>query len=329
MSPETKPLAAYVEAWGLELPERMLGRGNAAKYSPPGAIHQLIKLAHPRLGRALPEPVLDPPWRDTAYSVPANAWSRKLTEDERGAGWVRAFDRSGSYLSAWSSAELPYGAWVEEGPRHVARSLREKLPPGYYLVEAAADSWWWWLPRLTYRHQDQRGGGPRWITAPMATQLAHRGIGVHVLHSWTTVESTRALDATAALLSRARVGLRDNPAALAELKFGYAGAVAWWEHGPKSGPMARPAWRRTVMDRFVVNTWRSLMATWPYPFAMTDVDTALFALPAADTRPRNLRVGPELGAWRPKGEAVKMRDVTRAWKDGGAHAALKLMEVAA
>jgi hypothetical protein len=162
------------------------------------------------------------------------------------------------------------------------------------------------------------------VTQPIVDALRINVAGgpVKVKASFTTAESVRPLDVAAAILSRARRRIVD-PGALADLKFGYAGAIAWLEF-PSSRPNRRPSWRRTIIDRFLANTWRGLMV-WPYPFAMTDVDTVLFALPSPDAHPKGLRVDDRLGSWKTKGRALRASEAHELMHTGGLRAVVEAM----
>lgn len=325
---------------GLELLSAILGE--PIPYSPTATIHAMLRRANPGLGMPGPEPELKPKWSDSAYTSPGYAWTRGLTPSEKKKGWVRAFDRSGSFLSAWSSCGLPVGTWrYQHIPAWFPQAQEGRTrpdQPGYYLIygDAYASSVRVRKPRFTsgLPNPITRAAGTAariWITAPLL-QLITEHQPTYVLGSWTTDGSVRALDTVASILSAVRRSLLPWPPeptpptfggreldagpaqeALAALKDGYAGASAWFEfaHRDSTGfplhptPLIpRPAWRRTIIDRFVANTWRSLAKASPRPFALTGVDTALFAVSDPDEAPEGLRMGLELGAWKPKGEAI-------------------------
>ncbi len=84
--------------------------------------------------------------------------------------------------------------------------------------------------------------------------------------------------------------------ALSALKAGYAAATSWFEYGPQPpAALARPRWRRAILDRYAANTWRSLAKADIAPFGLTDVDAALFAVDQPDRVPEGLRAG--TGPW--------------------------------
>jgi hypothetical protein len=85
----------------------------------------------------------------------------------------------------------------------------------------------------------------------------------------------------------------------------------------------RPAWRRTILDRFIANTYRSLAGATPAPFAWTGQDTVLFALADPEATPDGLRMGLELGAWKPKGRAAPRAAAEAALHAGGYPALLR------
>lgn len=298
-------------------------------FSAAATIHRLIKFAT-TIGPAEP-PTLDPPYTPTAYAAPATAWTRPLTGEELAQGWVRAFDRSGSYLAAWRGLYLSDGPWTHSGPVIARPGPENGRPPGYWLIAeapraavaaAAADKG---LPDPLNRD------GPLWATTPLL-QLAVDILGAPVAidDAWTTDDRCRPLERPAETLAAARETLAGaGPAgriALDVVKTGYAAAVGWLEYGPRgTDPLHRPHWRHTILDRHVSNTYRALAKAAPAPFALTDVDACLFALPAPDATPPGLRLGTNLGAWKPKGRPVPMTDAGTALAGGGVHALIQLV----
>lgn len=308
--------------------------GMSYLFSGPSTIHRLIKV----VGRVRAAPPAEPELDDyaaAAYATPAYAWSRPLAGPERdGGGWVRAFDRSGSYLAAWRGLYLSDGPWSPtSGP--AGPGPESSRPPGYWLVgeapraavagAAAALG----LPDPLARWGDAEG--PCWVTTPLL-QLAVELAGPFELETgWVTAGRCRALDGPAARLGEARDVLGAGPhpedrLALDVLKTAYAGATAWLEYGPGSGPLHRPHWRRTVIDRHVANTFRGLARAATPPLALTAVDCALFVLGAPDEAPAGLRLGTGLGAWKPKGRAVPLGEATDALGAGGVRAVMRLIE---
>lgn len=280
------------------------------------------------------EPDLDPGYVASAWSVPANGWGLADLSVLAAAGrpWVRCFDRSGSYLSAWRGLNLPVGEWHHaDGDLELEPGPETHKLPGYYLVDPAA------LPDLEgglspwRRHGDVEG--PVWLTTPLA-QLATELLDgpLEVREAWVTPRYVRALDVPGERLAAARTALGDDasPAAqlaLGALKVAYAGATAWFEYGPRHPePLARPCWRRTIIDRYAANTWRSLAKASPAPFAFCEIDTAIFALENPGDVPVGLRTGTALGAWKPKGEPIAMTDAIAAHDAGGARAIVQLAE---
>ncbi len=89
-------------------------------------------------------------------------------------------------------------------------------------------------------------------------------------------------------------------------------------------PLARPDWRRTIHDRFVANTWRSLNRSVVAPFALTDVDVARSR---SMTRPPDgLPVGADLRSWKAKGRPVPMAEAVAALDAGGPGVVIALAE---
>jgi hypothetical protein len=116
---------------------------------------------------------------------------------------------------------------------------------------------------------------------------------------------------------------------LAAVKAGYVAATAWFEFGARPpAPLARPDWRRTIHDRFVANTWRSLHKPTVAQFALTDVDAALFALDDPSGPPEGLASGVDLRSWKAKGRPVPMAVAIRALEAGGPGAVIELAEAA-
>lgn len=299
--------------------------GIAYAFSGPSTVHKLIgSLA--KIGPAEPEPALEPPYVATAWSVPGNAWGLADLAPLEAAGrrWVKAYDRAGSYLSAWGSTILPVGEWCHVGPGWESPGPESSRVPGYYRVLAVD------LPDPEGSFDPfRRHGGPLesvWLTAPLlqlAVELAPAP--VRYQEAWLTPERCRALDGAYDRLRDARAQLEGL--ALDVLKTAYAGATAWLEYGPAApAPLARPAWRRTVLDRYVANTWRGLAKATPGPFAVTEIDTALFALADPSESPEGLRLGDGIGAWKPKGQAIPMALAVAACESGGIHAVVRLCE---
>lgn len=310
--------------------------GLAYVFSGPSTVHHLIRQHSRSLTVPDPHPELDPAWSDLAFAVPVGSWQRQPTEAERELRFARAYDRAGSYLSAWEGAALPDGPWVEVSEPFTAPTGPEpKRPAGYWLVRrsALAELSGATLPDPFVRADP--AGRHVWLTTPLlqlAVELATaQGRSVIVERAWLAARGLRALDAAAVQLRKGRLALKADPSpaaalALDVLKDSYARSVAWLEfakHPPDS--LARPAWRRTVIDRFMANTWRGLAKSSPAPLAYSDVDTALFLLPAADADPAGLRLGSALGSWKPKGAPAPAAAVLAALADGGTRAALALL----
>jgi hypothetical protein len=305
--------------------------------SPAGVVqHLILSLNRRQLAIAPSEPKLEPPWVDSMYAVPASTWCRaesvKVAADSfaglRGAPWwCRAFDRSGSFLSAWGGVKLPYGEWSFYERARLREGPERDIPPGYWLVDRSTA----WrpaaLPDPLWRQGVQENRV--WVTTPMLQLLrelaaaSHQTVSVEV--GIVTQDSRRALDAPAEALRRVRTeliaknGEGDAKATLAALKTGYAAGTSWFEFGPgkQAGPLRRPSWRRTIIDRYVANTYRALAKCSPLPFALTDVDTAFFWVESPTAVPTGLRIGSELGAWKPKGEAIPAAQVARVLAENG------------
>jgi hypothetical protein len=307
------------------------------QYSAASTIHRLIEFTQPRgrrLGPPGEHPELVPPFSPMGYSVPAAAWSRPLTAAEQARGWVMVCDRNGSFLSAWGSCVLADGAWTHvPGPFGLPAGKEPSRPAGYWLMDraelAAITPSQLPDPFLRHRHADRRV----WLTTPLL-QLAHDLAGereLTVAEAWTA-ERSRPLDEAASRLSKARSLLLGDrrPAArvaLDALKAGYVAATAWFEFGARPpAPLARPDWRRTIHDRFVANTWRSLNKATVAPFALTDVDAALFAVDDPGSLPAGLAAGTDLRSWKTKGRAVPMAEALAVLAAGGPGAVIERAE---
>ena len=316
-----------------------LGFGYA--YSAASTVHKLIERCQPRghgLGPPAPHPALEPPYLPTAWSVPAAAWSRALTEDERARPWLVVADRSGSYLSAWRSCPLAVGSWSQEPEQILEPGPESRRPCGYWLVEHAAVAAL--VPGALpdpFRRHGARPGALVWLTTPLvqlAAELAEKaGERLVVRQAWLSSERSRPLDVAATRLAQAReelAGERSPEAgeALAVIKEGYAAATAWFENGPQPPhPLGRPDWKRTIHDRFVANTWRSLARSDVPPVGLTDVDAALFPVVTPEL-PAGLRAGTGLGSWKLKGRALPMAEALDALEAAGPGAVVAMAESA-
>ena len=273
--------------------------GLAFAFSPPSTAHQLVESWPRKRGheapRPAPEPELVPAPARMAWSVPRCSWTRPLTDPERQDAYVRAFDRNGSYLSAWEGCALPAGEWRHEpGPFPLGPVPEGKRPAGYWLLDLAplraalpAN-----LPDPFGRHTPEPGAA--WYTTPLAQLAADlaaaAGLSVDALEAWWTSDRTRALDGPAQRLRDAKAALQADgrPSALAALdlvKESYSGATNWF------GTKGRPSWTHTVLDRYAANTYRGLAGA--QPFALAKIDTALFVVDAPEALPAGLEVAPQ------------------------------------
>ena len=308
-------------------------------YSGASTVHHLAKrTAREPLPVPFPHPELRPEWQGMAASVPAYAWRRELSAAELARGWVRLFDRSGSYLAAWEGCPLPVGEWRElPGPFAVKPGAEVRRQSGYWLMRRAELEA---ITPATMPDPFARWGEPEplvWLTTPLlqlAVELAGAaGAELTCERAWVSAGRRRALEAVGRKLAGARERLTADAAAgsasarlaLEALKEAYAGAVAWLEYGPKPpDPLARPDWRRTLLDRYAANVYRNLAAATPSPFGLSDVDCAAFALEAPDAAPQGLRLGTALGAWKSKGRSVPMAEGLAALESGGMHELIRV-----
>lgn len=308
------------------------GVGFAWAFSGASTVHRLIGALVPTLGPPLEHPPLEGT-ADSAWRIPAHAWSFP------GRGYdnypvARAFDRSGSYLSAWRGTLLADGPWELDGPGLLEPGPEWLREPAYYQVDAP------WLaevvPEAMPNPFDRVGHGPVWLTTPLAqlaAELAAQRDGPRLEYSarWVATGHMRGLDSAGKRLGEARAALEagGHLTAARALKAAYAAATAWLEWGPGPGaPLHRPDWRRTVVDRFVANTWRGLERVWPPPLALSGIDCAIMLVRHPRAAPAGLKLGTGLGEWKPKGEAVPAGEVLELVNAGDVRGAMKRLGAA-
>lgn len=324
--------------YGLALPELLeaveLYRehvGLAYLYSASSTAVRLVT-SWPHKGRlpAPSEPKLEPLPVQTAASVPRHMWRRPLSAEELAAGYVRAFDRNGTYLAAWMGLTVAAGGWHQiEGPVPVSA----KAEPGWWLLDPGD------LTALVPAYRPNpferfNTTGPTWYTselARVAVELAEaQGATLTAAGAWLASETGRYLDGPAGRLRDAKAALSADPrpaaqAAAAQVKDGYSGGTNWFQI------KHRPSWRHSVLDRAVANTYRGLAATAPAPFAVAEIDTALFVVGEPEDVPAGLTVSSQLGKWKPKGRPVpvsEVREQLAAATDEGIWAVLDAVEPA-
>lgn len=298
------------------------GVGFEYRYSAASTVKSLIK-ATTRLTEPDVHPEIDG-YTPSAWRVRSHVWQRALTGDEIRTGWVRAFDRNASYLAAWGGLTLAKSGWVD-GSWPLTGTESSK-PPGYWLIDTAAlniDE----LPDPFAR----AGDGPVWLTTPLAhlaQEIADRqNVALEPLRVVWATDRWRPLDGAAKRLNAARASL-DGAAgrlAWAAVKDGYAtvtGQMGFTLQPPD--PLARPDWARAIWDRNAANTWRALDRCPQRPFALTHIDTALFAVDNPDAVPTGLDVSHIAGKWKPAGIPVPMADALQAYEDTGAAGILRL-----
>lgn len=283
-------------------------------FSGASTVHTMIRLLG-KPGASASAPHVD--YNQPSFADRRLAWCRPLDRHEQHAGrYVGCFDRSASYLAAWRGCVLGTGGWVADDTAKPLPANEHGAPAGYWLVDLCAVR-----ASLDPSRPDPflRPGvddGPVWLTTPLAALagvLAGRaGIDIEAVATVLAANrTTSVLRATGDRLVTARAELAGGDdvdrAVLDVVKVAYAGATAWFEHsGAKPpAPLARPDWRHTLIERAVANTWRTLAAASPAPFAWCDVDTALFALNDPTDHPFARR-GSTPGAWKPKGTPMPM-----------------------
>lgn len=305
--------------------------GLAYVISAPKTVHTLIGNTC-TLEETEAEPV-DPARVRSAWALPANHWHLEelATLQAAGCRWVRCFDQTAAYLAAWQSCTLPMGGWTRIGPGTLDPGAESGKPAGYWLFDPDA------LPQGlgTFDPWRQHGdpGGPRWVTTPLA-QLACdiAGQGVPYVAAVLADERRRTLDPAVSRLRDAWATLTATPgvaakAALAVLKEGYSAGTSWFGGGPRPpDPLARPCWMHTIHDRRAANLWRALDGATPGPWAVAEIDTALFALRDADETPAGLRMDGGLASWKPKGPPLPIDAAANALASGGLRGVLALAE---
>lgn len=305
-------------------------------YSAPATVLQLIAMKT----RLTPVPESGVPYAGSAFAIPAHTWTRPMEREDRAQGAVQLFDRKGSYLAAWRSCELPDGRWTEasvEPEVHVAAAD----VPGYYLVDVRPIAAYVAAQALYDPFARTRGEeleGAVWLTQPLtrlAADLAEEsGVPLHIERAIIAERHGRYLDAAAERLILARTALEGigDPAADAvvrALKDGYTRATAHLEFGRGPGhPLHRPAWRHTIVERSVANTWRSLRRAVRRPLVVGGIDAAVFAVPRGGVV-EGLRTGPEFGSWRRRGEPLSIEAVGKRMRRAGKDAATNAHELIA
>lgn len=310
------------------------GVGFAWAFSGASTVHRLIGALVPTLGVPLEHPALEGT-ADSAWRIPAHAWATPLLPlvMEMAYPWARAFDRSGSYLSAWRGTLLADGPWELDGPGLLEAGPEWLREPAYYQVPAEGLEAL--VPRGMPSPFDRVGKGATWLTTPLAQLAAELAAeaGTPLAYSarWVATGHVRGLDSAGKRLGEARAALEagGHLTAARALKAAYAAATAWLEWGPAPpAPLHRPDWRRTVVDRFVANTWRGLAGVWPPPLALSGIDCAICLVAEPEGAPGGLRLGTGLGAWKPKGTAAPMREVLELVAAGDVRGAMKRLGAA-
>jgi hypothetical protein len=261
---------------------------------------------HPEPAELAESPTGGPVWADSAWYLPGHSWHRAPLGEEPG-GFLRAYDRNGSYLAVWSGLNLSDGPWTHHVvPQGIAVDPGPEAakPVGYWLIDWADVAHLTWI----YDRIDVDGRGV-WLTTPLLQLAAEQFFRVHgselgCREVWWAERTIRPLDKAARILAGARDTLA-GPALLA-VKHTYAESVAWFEFSHKGDdyPLHRPYWRRAIIDKHVANTYRGVLRCPDPPLAQTDIDTVWWPVPHPDAHPPELRIGTGLGAWKPKGTAL-------------------------
>jgi hypothetical protein len=296
--------------------------------SAPSSVRHLIRRTtrYSPIPESQPEPDLsDPGWADNLHAMPRGLWIRPLAAGEFSKNLIVARDRNASYLAGWESQPLGTGEWTSG---EACPLLTKNGVPGYWLFDPEP------LRKafgLGGEHPDpfakvRNLEGAQWHTTPLAqlaaelAELAGLQLCAQAFH--VQLNTSTPLRGAGEALRKARGALNGDTrpaarAALAVLKEGYVRAVAGFEHGgpqpPK--PLARPHWRRSIIDRAMANTFRALEKAEPRPFAWGEIDTALFAVDL-ESEPGGLKIGKGLGQFKPKGTAVPMAEASKALKAG-------------
>lgn len=314
--------------------------GTTFLYSAPATVLHLI--GERFTGRPPSSAPPDVAYAQAAYAVPAHAWARQEDAADLVAAlpYVRLFDRRGSYLAAWRSVELPDGEW-RAGPIDLGyddATAIARVAPGYYLVDLRALRPYFAVnclpdpflraPRRTADGDHEASNdGPVWLTAPLAqlaAELAQEiGDTLAVQRSVTGARAVRPLDRPAERLADAVRTLEErtdpvSAAVLEAVKDGYKRATAHLEYGRRPPhPLARPAWRHTIVDRHVANTWRSIRKATRRPLAVGGVDSAVFPVSDEADIPAGLRADGTLGSWRRRGRLMARAQADRILRERG------------
>jgi hypothetical protein len=259
------------------------------------------------------EPELSPEWLHNGRG----GYSRPLTAAELERPYVRAFDRSGSFGSAWKGLVTGLGHWEHlAGPVELPK---HDYPPGYWLIDVdpLREALGLGITKPDPFAKLGAPEGPQQYTTPLA-QLARdladaAGLDLRALSADVQPLKGEHLTKPGEAVKRAREMLSADPspearAALAVVKTGYSAAPAQMEHSHKApDELARAVWNRSMIDRWGANLWRSLEKADPAPFAWIDTDTALFALDGPDALPWPAKyIGTGYGQWKPKGAPAEM-----------------------
>lgn len=293
--------------------------GIAPGPSPAATGRRLMDLLRPR-GQHRDRVEDWPPCALTPNTVTDLSFVRDLEGQEPTFGWLHAYDKNGAYLAACSSVELGLGELEHVEWRSPFAPFNARLP-GY------------WRP----------AGSSHWLPTPMAARFAEEQDAPAFAEAYVWGRHGRALTHWYERLRDARYALQGHDErpyrlALGAVKESYTIAIGWlcgyWfnpddpRYRPESGGHAsahyRPDWRHMIIATARANMLRTLSRMDPRPVAchidavyiVSDCPSAYNALPHA------LTLGPGLGQWKIRYEAIPLDAVRPHLHAGGRAIAL-------
>lgn len=241
-------------------------------------------------------------------------WQRAPEPSEKALTYVHAYDANAMYLPAAGQAVVGVG-----DPRHVDAPEFDPAFPGYWKIEPPEPG-----NRLLPDPLNPTGrakSGARWFATPTLAHVAKElDYDVRPLEAYVYDESSRFYEAWYYQLRAARDDLlpladedQDAAAVLAGAKGMYRAGIGMLAVR-SSGRLWRPDHRHTIIATARVNLarklWRAADQDQRFPLAI-GVDCVLYASDDPDpasAAPRAIRLGTDLGRFKPKGSG-RMADV--------------------
>lgn len=279
------------------------------RYSPEATAAALLRHLHDRPGgkrlevAEMPPPALEPSTEADLH------WIRPLTDKERAAPFIVAYDVNAAYLAACSALTLGVG-----NPRHIqgpfVNMWPKKLWVGYYRADA-------WETSVTVAARDVYAGYEGWVWDETSRPLEP---WYKVLRDARERLMTMAVGGIAATSDRwvhdPVMSWQARSAALQTIKMMYCGffgrcASTKWDR--TGDPLFRPDWRHMVIATRRTRLQRVMAHTDPAPFAAYS-DCLYFATEKTVT---GLRMGTNPGSFKIHG-TVRHEDEVRDAIAGGA-----------